>query len=273
MGLVLKHSDFLPDGEMVHFTRTDLNRSRPDPLHSHDFFEVFWVQNGSVRHHLEGSVEQLSEGDLRLIPPGPAHGLQAKGNDALVVSISVHPDTFDRLEERHSSELQDLRKIQGHSFGSLDLARLNQAALRLERSNRGSLATEGFLLPLLNDLSDAESPHDMPKWLADAMLRAQSPEVFRDGASGLVDLTGRAHAHVSRSMRKFAGQSPSEFINDVRMRYAARQLVTDSEAIPEIAAACGIPNLSHFHKVFRAHHGTTPHKYRQKFQRDVVQPG
>ncbi|MFQ3253816.1 MAG: AraC family cel operon transcriptional repressor, partial [Loktanella salsilacus] len=46
----------------------------------------------------------------------------------------------------------------------------------------------------------------------------------------------------------------------------------DSEPMAEVAAAVGIANLSHFHKLFRSHHGVTPLHYRQQFQRDVVQP-
>jgi AraC family cel operon transcriptional repressor len=73
-------------------------------------------------------------------------------------------------------------------------------------------------------------------------------------------------------MRKYVGQTPSDYINQIRMRHAARALTTDNEAISEIAADCGIPNMSHFHKLFRETHGLTPLQFRQKFQRQVVQP-
>ena len=74
-------------------------------------------------------------------------------------------------------------------------------------------------------------------------------------------------------MRKHLGQTPSDYINAIRMRHAARALTTDSAPISEIAAYCGIPNMSHFHKLFRAAHGATPLQYRQQqFQRQVVQP-
>jgi len=97
-------------------------------------------------------------------------------------------------------------------------------------------------------------------------------KIARATLAGFVAQTGRAHAHVSRTMRKFTGMSPSEFINDIRMAYAARTLTTDNEAVGQIATDCGIPNMAHFHKLFRAHHGMTPLQYRQQFQRNVVQP-
>ena len=85
-------------------------------------------------------------------------------------------------------------------------------------------------------------------------------------------LTGHSHPHVSRAMRRYLGQSPSEYVNRQRMTYAARLLTTDHDPLPEIAEACGIPNLSHFHKLFRTRYGMTPLQYRQQFQRHVVQP-
>ena len=73
-------------------------------------------------------------------------------------------------------------------------------------------------------------------------------------------------------MRKHFGETPSDYINRIRMAHAARALTTDSDPVAQIAQDCGIPNMSHFHKLFRAAHGLTPLQYRQKFQRQVVQP-
>ena len=105
-----------------------------------------------------------------------------------------------------------------------------------------------------------------------AVAAAKAPAVFRLGAAGLVALTGQTHPHVSRVMKRYMGQSPSAFVNDLRITHATRQLTGTSDSLAEIAAEIGITNLSHFHKLFRAHSRLTPHQYRRKYQRDVVQP-
>jgi len=152
------------------------------------------------------------------------------------------------------------------------MADLNQSANTLDASNRDALNADAFLTPLCASLLDAQQPKDLPDWLAKACAAAKQPAVFQHGAAGLVAATGRAHPHVSRTMRQLLGQSPSEYINRIRMNFAARALISDTEPASEIARACGIPNMPHFHKLFRAHHGTTPLQYRQQLQRDVVQP-
>lgn len=277
MTQILRHKDILRHGAQTHLTRATLAPTRPRNLHGHDFFELFWVQNGTVRHHLPTQTQTLREGDVVFLRPGHQHALQGRGEQALVVSICFHPDTIKALAKRHPS-------VEGHLFWSKgdpiqthrdirQLAALNHAAVQLERSLCDTLAAEAFLLPLCADLTAQSFPTDVPIWLANACLAAKDPEVFRDGSAGLVARTGKAHPHVSRMMRKYLGQTPSDYINEIRMSHAARALTTDSEPVSEIAADCGIPNMSHFHKLFRATHGVTPLQYRQKFQRDVVQPG
>lgn len=272
----LHHKDILQNGAQIHLTRATLLPTRPRALHTHDFFELFWVQNGKVRHHLTDGAETLTEGDIVFLQPGQAHSLQGRGEHALVVSLCIHPATIKALAKRHPS-------VQGHLFWAKggpvqafrdirQLAALNHAAVQLERSLCDTLAAEAFLLPLCAELTAEAFDPDIPTWLSQACLAAENPAVFRNGSAGLVSITGKAHPHVSRMMRKHLGQTPSDYVNNIRMRHAARALTTDSEPISEIATDCGIPNMSHFHKLFRAAHGVTPLQYRQQFQRQVVQP-
>lgn len=276
MGKTLFHRDILQNDAQVHLTRATLTSERPKMLHDHDFFELFWVQNGKVRHHLADRGRTIEEGTLTFLRPGQAHAVQGRGEHALIVSLCIHPQVITTLGQRHSGLSGHLFWKDGkpaeHTRDIRQMAALNHAAVLLERSRRDTLAIEGFLLPLCADLTARHFPADMPAWLASACTAAHDPDVFRDGAAGLAALTGKAHPHVSRSMRKYLGMTPSDYINQIRMDHAARALTTDADPVAQIAADCGIPNMSHFHKLFRAAHGLTPLQYRQKFQRQIVQP-
>jgi len=276
MTRILRTKDILLGGAQIHLTRATLQPTRPAALHGHDFFELFWVQNGKVRHHLADRSETLTEGDMVFLAPGQTHALQGRGDHALVVSLAIHKVTVAALAKRHPQVMGHLFWApSGLAYASREirqLASLNQAALQLEISARDTLAAEAFLLPLCAELTAKAFDADMPEWLVLACTAAEDPAVFREGSAGLVSAAGKAHPHVSRTMRKYLGQTPSDYINAIRMRHAARALTTDSEAISTIAADCGIPNMSHFHKLFRAAHGVTPLQYRQQLQKQVVQP-
>jgi AraC family cel operon transcriptional repressor len=73
-------------------------------------------------------------------------------------------------------------------------------------------------------------------------------------------------------MKRHTNQTPVQYINDLRMGHAARALTGSNDPLSEIADEIGLPNLSHFHKVFRAKYGITPAQYRVEKQRQVVQP-
>ena len=273
---ILHHADILPPGSVIHLTRALLTPARPKTLHGHDFVELFWVQNGTIRHHLPDGITTLTEGALLLLRPGQIHALQGKGDAALVVSLALHPDLVAGLDTRLPA-LPFWQAKDGPAQVQRDIRQmtaLNQAANLLERGPHDTLAAEAFLLPLLADLARAQTglPAAAPDWLHRACAAAHDPAVYRAGAAGLVAEAGQSHPHVSRSLQRWLGQTPTAYVNRIRMAQAARLLTSDSDPLPVIAEAVGIANLSHFHKLFRAHHGMTPLHYRQQFQRDVVQP-
>lgn len=271
----LSHRAILGDGAMIHMARATVAPLRPKALHRHDYTEVFWVQNGQVRHHMEGSLRILREGDLTFIPPGAAHALQGKGDHAMVVLLCLSPDLTRDMVARHpdTARLLAPETIRTLHRDPRQLAQINQTALRLERSARDALSAEAFLLPLCADLLDApELAPVAPDWLTRACEAARDPGVFRKGAAGFVALTGKAHPHVSRTMKRHTGQSPVDYITGLRMDHAARALTGTSDPLAEIAEEIGIPNLSHFHKTFRARFGQTPAQYRARNQRRIVQP-
>lgn len=265
-------------GEAFHFTRSVLSRNPIRQLHDHDFYELFWLQHGRAKHRINGTTEKLVEGDLVFIRPADCHGLQGQGDETHLVNIVFPPSIIKSIGKRHA--------LQNRLFWSAaalphrtrrdirQLAELSHRAVQLEKSPRTALSAEAFLLPLLTDLvSGAPTlPDQVPDWLEHACTAAYKPEVFRDGAAGFVRASGRAHAHVSRTVQRFLGETPSEYVNRIRMAHAARTLTGTSDGLAEIATECGVANLSHFHRLFRDAHGMTPNQYRKQFQKYAVQP-
>lgn len=266
---------FQPD-DGFHFTRTVLSRKPIRQLHSHDYFELFWLQHGQAIHLINGRKLALREGDVVFIRPADCHGLQGKGDETHLVNIIFPASIIESINRRHTIGQRffwaDGSLPQQLHRDSRQLAELSHRALQLEAGPRTALSAEAFLLPLLAELvgETPRLPADIPAWLAQACSAAHRPEKFRDGAAGLVRATGRAHAHVSRTFKRYFGETPSDYVNRIRMDHAARTLTGSSDELADIAAACGIANLSHFHRLFREHHGTTPNKFRKQFQKNVI---
>lgn len=270
--------DVLPNTDAFLLVRAGLSTARPKALHGHDFFELIWIQNGRAWHHLpDAGKTALNEGDMLFIRPGDVHALQGRGTDPLSVSLILRPGLMRQMGKRYDftsffwSDSAD--PPQAHRSVK-ELSSLNHAALRLERAPRTALEVSAFLLPLLADLQ-RDTPDlspGAPDWLATACRAAHDPAVFRDGAAGFVRAAGRSHPHVTRSAQHYLGQTPTDYVNAIRMDHAAHMLTGTAEPLSEIAATIGLPNMSHFHRLFRTHHGMTPKAYRRAYQRAVVQP-
>lgn len=68
--------------------------------------------------------------------------------------------------------------------------------------------------------------------------------------------------HFARAFKATTGQPPHAYVTARRMERARHLLTSTALTVPEIAAAVGIANLSHFRRVFRAHLGAGPGAYR-----------
>lgn len=83
------------------------------------------------------------------------------------------------------------------------------------------------------------------------------------------DLSRVMHCSRSAMYRRFNeyfGESPSHYINRVRIRRAQFLLTSTDRPVGEIAAAVGIPDVFYFARLFRAATGETASGYREKHQ-------
>ncbi len=83
------------------------------------------------------------------------------------------------------------------------------------------------------------------------------------------ELAKAQHMSVSSFRNKFkayAGMSPQEYINTVRLGEASRLLTTTDTSILNIAAICGYGDPMYFSRIFRNKTGQSPREYRKNFQ-------
>lgn len=79
--------------------------------------------------------------------------------------------------------------------------------------------------------------------------------------------TGLNRSYLSTLFKKETGFSISEYILSKRIEAAQNMLKFSEYSFAEIAAILAFSSQSHFIRVFKAHTGYTPRKYRNKFFR------
>ena len=208
--------------------------------------------------------------------PQDAHAFRADpklGCD--IINVMFRADTAAHFLTRYQQEFRSRffdtggLKPETHLLHGPRVERAIHVAQELANAKRSHARLDEFLLTLANRVVPPVSSfgNKVPQWLAEACEAARDPAVFRQGAPGFIAVAGRSHEHVCRACKSALGLTPSAYINRVRSEFAADRLARSKDPIPEIAAQCGIENISHFYRVFRGHYGTTPRAYRLHHQR------
>lgn len=73
-----------------------------------------------------------------------------------------------------------------------------------------------------------------------------------------------SRAQFIRVFQAALGQSPHQFVMQIRVRQAAVYLRQSSDSLRHIALATGFQTEPHFCKVFKQHYGVTPRQYRMQ---------
>lgn len=271
-----KLKDFVRRGESYHFAEVDISANSAARYHDHDYHEVFWVTHGRGEHLFNGSSLLLEAGSLHLIRPSDRHQVTTARTPPLsIVNVAFPSRAWTEVRRRYYAgekdpfELPDAKRA--WAIDARGQTRLSHWVERLATLGRPRVTLDGFLmeLPQLQREVAEERGGPMPEWLASARREIARPEHFSGGTPALARLAGRSASHVARATVRWLRRTPTELVNAARMDFSVHQLTTTTRPIVEIALDCGLTNLSHFYALFRQRFGTSPQRYRRRFQRIV----
>ncbi|MCF7808289.1 MAG: AraC family transcriptional regulator [Candidatus Marinimicrobia bacterium] len=283
VSITLRSAQIIPDDLGIHLAIHHSLKPLTNP-HDHDFYEIFLLVSGQVRHIANGAEEVISTNSLTFIRPEDIHYYQQVGEDDftlmnLAFSIAMMQQITDYLGiENELEALQDswsptTRILQsGRTQELFDRAK---HLIRLGRENRYDyeLAAKVLLAEFFGELSTSvgdEIEQDMPAWILRLTKKISEPDNLREGLERLKALSHCSPEHLNRSFRQYLGESPTEYINRLRLEYVANLLISTNSDVGSIAYEAGYNNLSHFNHRFKRHYQMSPRNYRRQFQTQVV---
>lgn len=270
--LLLK--DFVQRGQSHHFARLELGAMEATGRHCHDFPELFWVEEGQGVHFVGNERRSIPAGTLVFIRPEDVHTLGASTSDVplVICNLAFRADFWNVIRNRHRSALEDWFRhgtpaLRERKVGAGALDFLRRAGLELIAAPRTSLFLERFLLNLAYALRgpEEEAKH-LPEWLREAAEQIEREKLFRaePGGKALARVARRTAAHVAREVRRHLGKTPTDWVNEMRMRHAAQLLAGTRREILDICGDCGFENVGHFYALFRSQYAMTPLAYRRR---------
>jgi AraC family transcriptional regulator len=235
------------------------------PEHSHAQAFFYLVLKGSCTETYENRTRSAGCSTLVFHPAGGSHADHWLGSGGRCFHIEIGQVTLRRASE-HVPLLD-------HSvdFRSGDPIWLTTRLYReFQRGDDGlPLAMEGLVLELLAHTSGRRvgvREHRPPPWLVRARDLLHDRFAERLALDEIAGAVGVHPVHLCRVFRQQHGCTPGEYIRNLRVDFASRQLATSQESLAEIALAAGFADQSHFTKVFRRSTGMTPVEWRHHFR-------
>lgn len=263
----------VPPGDYCHLIKISCERGSPLGLHTHDYPEIFWIEEGSCYHRINQEQEILEAGALVFIRAHDRHQFIAIGRRRfMMVNLQCHPAHTAEFQLRHPHPFGDWMAAEPRMPCKIQLAQdqlqhLQQLTLDFANRKPDALHFEAFLLDLARLLETPNPRLDglarCPDWLRSALLQAQKPAGFLAGVAGLVHSARRSPEHVARVCRTYLQKTPTELIEQSRMTFAERELRLSASPVTDIALACGYATTAQFYRAFRRYYSRTPLRYRR----------
>lgn len=248
--------------------------------HCHEFYEIFITISGTVTHLINGITQKLPEGSLVFIRPDDCHAyvydnpgstqtayinltftcetadllfayLSDDFPSAYLLSCDMPPMVFlsSMEKKRLLSQISELNVVNWH----------DKAALKLRM--RAILAD--IFVRFFNTVP-SEEKNATPLWLSQLLGSMEHPDNFSAGIDRMISLSHKSREHLTRSLKKYYGITPTEYINDLRINYASNLLLNTNTPILEICYSCGFQSVSNFYKVFRSKYHISPNDFRKQ---------
>lgn len=244
--------------------------------HIHDYYELTLIPSGSGMHHVNGHHEVLTTGCLSFIRPDDCHYYEPLTKNFHIINVIVPSDTIHSLfsylgDGFEASRLLDapLPPTVRMSLSTFQAVENELRQLILYKNLLGRKADALFHTTLLNlitrhfPMTFVHNRTNVPVWLQWLVLEMFKPEHYVEGVSAMPRLTGKTKEHICRSCHKHLGLTPTQLINDIRLRQAARRLVETPDPIIDICIETGFESLSNFYHIFKKTYGISPKAFRR----------
>lgn len=252
--------------------------------HCHDFYELFLLHSGSVRHHVNDQEQSLTAGALVFIRPDDRHYYQQIGQqDCQLLNLAFPERTLRALVDYLGPDFRPQRLLEAPlpplawlSEGEKEGLRKQLEAwnqTRLSAPLQGRLELRTLLAGIFTRCFPAEAPPHQRTgigWLDELCQAMRQPSRFTGGVMEMYALAGKSPEHLARSFQRHLQTTPTAFVNGLRLDYAAALLTDSDRAILDIAFEAGFENLSHFYRLFNQRFGLSPRRYRQTYRRSAI---
>lgn len=286
-----KFQDVLPDSSELFFKHGPIAilqhlRYMPPHVHRHDFFEFFYILEGSCTHISGNRKYSLQKGDFCFWQHDIPHQITANSDDCIGINILIKKPAFQLFFFGNMTEYNLLnRYFEKILYGKGDsplllfhtgddpvISRLI-CSIFLEYEKKEPY-WQGSIISMLNYIfvhllryhqdHVTTSRHTEKNEPILAILLYIQEHFAHITLEALGKQFGYTTAYLSRYIKAKTGSTFSQIVTQQKMLHAAVLLVTTQQSIAQISDEINCTDASHFSRQFCKIYGVSPTAYRRQ---------
>lgn len=241
--------------------------------HWHQSVEIFAVISGDLKLYINTKEYNLTSGSFVVINANEVHSIQADNtNETIVLQIPV---PLFHGYQNDNSVIRFHRAINHEENGIMSLI-TNMYRTYEQKENGYDLKVLSNFYELMyimvtryldQNVKDAVKiqNHNLNKLslITDYINQNCRQTVTLEKTARVF---GYSPEYLSRMFQKYAKITFRDYLHNIRLEYAYRELVNTDTSISEIALNNGFPNSKALTRVFKEKYGMTPSEYRKQYK-------
>lgn len=264
------------DYEIFHYNEPPKNGV---DIHSHDFYEIFFLLGGDISYWIEGETYHLKKGDILLINPMTLHRplIPAEKPAYERIVLWIEKNYLDKISYDGTS----LSSCFGNKASCLLHPNSSQRAELTEKFGNlireyysdeygASLYADGLFLQIMVELNRTEMKKSRSQQTeSSSPLVSKVVEYIGEHFDENISLDGLAEKffvskyHLSHEFTGSVGTSVYRYIMLKRLS-AAKRMLADKTAPGEVYLRCGFKDYTSFFRAFKAEYGISPKEFSAK---------
>ncbi len=254
-------------------------------LHSHNYFQIYYLVSGKLIHHLENTTASLAAGDIFILPPNQAHYIEMPDGEVDFYSLSFMSDYFQTVKEANKLILDFLLYLQAQQAERIEP--------KVSLSYEDTIFTDALFKRILAEFSDNKTgKNEIIKESVSVLLSLFARVYFEENGTALIAKENRRlvmhsieyiknhfdeEITLSEIVRRSAmsktnfcaifnsitGMPFKEYLNRYRIERAA-ELIASGEKISVAGNACGYSDFSTFYRNFKKYTELSPSAFANK---------
>ncbi len=254
-------------------------------LHGHAFLEISYIFGGKAEHTLDRQTAVLAEGDYIIVDYGSRHSYLSVGSTGFDNTDCIFlPELLDPVLKNTRSlrtvlehyllhfNLQVLPQNPARMVFHDDTGRIKELLLRIreESLQRKAGSTElircyliEILLLTMRKIEGAQTAYGQDIC---SFMTAYIAEHYMEDLSlkELAALLNYSVPYVSKRFQNETGESFIRYLQDYRVKQAARLLAQTKHSLSEITEMVGYRDVKFFSALFKRTTGSSPSSYRKQ---------